>query len=273
MFVARKQCPPIIMVDWLLKNSKLKRKTFFAIAIAKDTDYNILETILGDVFDLNMTDPYAIACFGDSNGYEFDGAMAEMKSILESANDKYNRWKDLKLVPEIAALQPNSRTFRSKWEAVWAACSYQYGENDFVDSLMVGFLWSIVHGILYLIFTAVAMVIAYPVIFIYDACCSGIYNKLGEVLREKYISGLYVPTTSIDSEIMNSMTSLAKKLSTSSRPVNVSRSQDANYIVAETRSEEDAMVTHYADIFFLNFEIENLGDQALVASSLDMDAV
>jgi len=124
MFVPGKQCPPTIMVGWFLKNLKLNEKYAFSIAIAKDTDYNIPEKILDNVFDFNMTDPYAILCLGSNEGYDVDGALKEMQSILDLANEKYNRWKDLKLDPKVNALQPTSRTFPAKWNAAWNSCTY-----------------------------------------------------------------------------------------------------------------------------------------------------
>lgn len=254
------------MVNWFLQNLKLNEKNAFAVAIVKDTDYNIPDSVLDEVFDFNMVDPYAIVLLGDREGYDVDVALTEMQSILDLANEKYNRWKDLKLVPEIDALRPSTRTFRTKWDAVWMACNYQYGENDCIDALMIGFLWAIVYGILYIIFTAIVLLIAYPVLFIYDSSCGGLYRKLAKVIGDNFATGLYVNTKSIDNEILSTMAALANKLSTVSRPVKVSSSQGSTYIVAESRTEEDEMVKHYADVFYLCFEVVNHGDQALEVS-------
>ena len=264
--------PTFKTVEWFLKNLKLNEKYDFAIAIVKDIDYNIPYNLLGNVFDLNSTDPYVIVLVGDREGYDVDGALKEMQSIIDLANSKYNLWKDLKLVPEIEKLQPSSRTFRAKWDAAWETCSYKYGRNDCLDAIMLGFFWSIVHGILYLICSFV-MLISYPVLIIYDSCCSGLYTKLNKALEDNFSTGLYVPSNSIDNEITTTMTALANKLTTDeSKPVKVSLSQRYPYIVAEPRTEDDEMVTHYADLFMLCFGKENHSDQALTVP-LSMNAV
>jgi hypothetical protein len=271
MFIPRKECPPETMVDWFEKNLKMNVYAL-VIAIVKDTDYNIPKNIPSPgIFDIHMTSPYAIVRLGDKHFSGIDVAMKEMQSILELANVKYNRWKDLKLVPEIASIQIPSRTFREKWNSVWEGCSYQYGENGWIDSTGIGFLWSIFYGIFYLICTAVVFVIVLPVLFIYEHCFCGL-SELNKAIGIAYATGLYIPTNIIENEMLESMTALANKLSTDSKYVKVFRNQ-YKYIVMEATTEDDQMVNHHADLFLLCFESENHGGLGVSTVSVNIDAV
>jgi hypothetical protein len=212
-----------------------------------------------------------ILLLGDREGYDVDGALTEMQSILDLANEKHNRWKDLKLVPEINALEPSSRKFRATWDEVWTGTSYQYGDNDCIDASMIGFLWSIVHGILYIICSIVVLLVSFPVLFIYDCCCSCLYRKLIKAIDDNLVTGLYVPTKSIDDDILTTMTALANKLSTDSKPVKVSFNPRYTYSVAEHTTEDDVMVRHSSDMSCLCFG--DRGEPHLPLGSLSLNLV
>ena len=253
--VPREKCSPATMATWFTENFKLTGKYICAVAIVKDTDYSIPERVLDNLFDFNMTNPYDIVRLGDSAGCNVNDALVEVKSILDNANEKYNRWADLKLVPEIAVLRPNSRIFRTQWDALWKACSYEYGKNECIDSIMVGFIWSIVHGVLYLICSAIVLFITYPALFIYDMTCGGLYKQLTVLIDDNVATGFYVTNKAIDDEILTAMATLAKKLSSRSRPVSVSRSQ-CIYLNKESRTDgDDELVKHTADCFFLTLAL------------------
>jgi len=202
-------------------------------------------------------------------------------AIVDTANEKYNKWTQLKSNAEILHLKPMISIVWSSIQGFIDSCNYQYGRNESIDSNSVFslccMLYSTVFGIIMMILMPILYILLYPTLSIYD-CASGragnqhIYfyyyinyhyyyciGQLSRILQQEIDSKGYYGTQSIDDEIYNSLKNLANDIKVNGIEMQTGYST-WNYVASHPSSEEDYDVTHCADRFIFQVIIKSSND-------------
>ena len=98
---------------------------------------------------------------------DINAMHAEGLRILSIITERRKKWS--MLVSEGKQLRPICHKITQGFREWADSYSYQYGSNSFIDSICIGFLWSIVWGLLTFLIWVLLLLIFFPFGFIYDS--------------------------------------------------------------------------------------------------------
>jgi len=97
---------------------------------------------------------------------EINNVHAEGIKFFQAISEKRAKWH--RLVQDGKPLRPTCHRVTQGFLEMVSICSYQYGVNPWIDAICIGFLWSIILGMISVVIWFVLLVIFFPVGFIYD---------------------------------------------------------------------------------------------------------
>lgn len=97
---------------------------------------------------------------------DINGVRSEGLRILYATAEKRSKW--FRLVEEGKPMRPTCHIVTQGFLNLASICSYQYGANEWIDAMCIGFLWSIIWGIITMAIFFALLIVFFPVGFIYD---------------------------------------------------------------------------------------------------------
>ena len=136
---------------------------------------------------------------------------AEGLRILSVVSERRKKWS--LLVEEGKPWRPICHKITQGFREWSDSYSYQYGMNSFIDSICIGFLWSIIWGLLTFLIWILLLIISFPLGFLYDAC-SGRRSAQAAWFRSKIKEEGYSDCGSVAAEnfILTEFTAYSKTL-------------------------------------------------------------
>lgn len=205
--------------------------------------------------------------------------LFEVKKVAEDCRRKFDH---IRMDQEGQQWKPTFYKIMETYLALWKSCAYQYGRNELVDCLCIGFIYADLHFLLMLTLAIPLVILTFPFAAIYDRM-QGRTKALFDWARQRFTESDVVE---LDSEgtaqvIMHRLQSLAADLHQKYPNYVVSTVRDVcSSVVEDSTSDGITRKMHYYDRFSIAFKTSSTFEEVrpdaialTIASSTGPDSV